>query len=326
VVFKIEWERSEDSHDLPKNIIPEMLEAASLTTQVKKHHIVSGGCANLNIKLTLKGDTPPLILRLYLRDKSAALREKKTGDLLQGIISAPKSYFIGTTGAFCFAITNFIPGISLRNLLLGNETYDLQEIMFEIGTLLFEMQHIGFPETGFFDETLQVITPINRKSYFTFAKECLKKPTVSSQLPSETLFRLQHHFEEKKILFPDKEEKHLVHGDFDPSNIFVHKVKNKWKISGVLDWEFAYSGSTLGDIATLLRYAHQMPPGFTSSFLRGLTDSGLDLPSNWSSTVHLLNLLSLLDFLGRYDPARYPKRIKDILCLMKHIISELDKV
>ncbi len=46
-------------------------------------------------------------------------------------------------------------------------------------------------------------------------------------------------------LFPNKNEKHLVHADFDPANILIAKEGSDWNVSGVLDWEFSFSGSIL---------------------------------------------------------------------------------
>lgn len=84
---------------------------------------------------------------------------------------------------------------------------------------------------------------------------------------------------------------HLVHGDFDPANILVNKVKDVWKVGAILDWEFTFSGSYLWDVANMLRYAHKMPSVFQTSFINALEESGIDLPDTWSNTIHLLDLL-----------------------------------
>jgi len=141
-----------------------------------------------------------------------------------------------------------------------------------------------------------------------------------------TIAEITVYFEKYTNLFSSRDEKHLVHGDFDPSNILVYNVNGIGKISAILDWEFAFSNSVLPDIANMLRYAHKMPPEFQDSFLNGLTSNGVTLPKNWYVTVTLLNLLSLLDCAKRSDAKSRPHQSSDIKELIEHILSELRKV
>ena len=96
-------------------------------------------------------------------------------------------------------------------------------------------------------------------------------------------------------------------------------------MTGVLDWEFSFSGSVLCDVANMLRYAHQMPAVFEESFLQGLHSGGIHLVGDWRISVHMLNLLSLLDCLVRGDPKNRPNQCTDIRGLIDHILEELDK-
>lgn len=82
-----------------------------------------------------------------------------------------------------------------------------------------------------------------------------------------TISKISHLFDKHVHLFPNDNERHLVHGDFDPANILVDRTEGIWKVTGILDWEFSFSGSALWDIANMLRYAHLMPPEFENAFL-----------------------------------------------------------
>ena len=97
-------------------------------------------------------------------------------------------------------------------------------------------------------------------------------------------------------------------------------------MSGVLDWEFSFSGSVLWDVANMLRYAHKMPPEFQDAFLNGLDSGGVSLPENWSITIRLLNLLSLLDCLKRSAPDKRPNQCADIRGLIDHILLAFDNI
>ena len=116
----------------------------------------------------------------------------------------------------------------------------------------------------------------------------------------------------------------LVHADFDPANIFVAEIDGKWKVSAILDWEFAYAGSWMNDVANILRYSHKMSESFEKSFLKGIEDNGLKLPKDWKMIVHEHNLASLLDSMTRHDLENCPNIREDICDLINHIIDELD--
>lgn len=88
---------------------------------ILSYEIISGGCANLNIRIFL--DRGSYILRIYLRDKDAAYRECHIASLMKYNIPIPEVLFIGDQSegdmSYRFAVTQFIEGIPLRDLLLN---------------------------------------------------------------------------------------------------------------------------------------------------------------------------------------------------------------
>ena len=298
-----------------------MLKQALPLKKLMSFQVIAGGCANLNIKILCEADPQPLILRVYLRDQTAAYREQKLGFLLKAIIPLPEVYFIGDYEGYRFAIVDYLPGIPLRDLLLGPPPHDVGQIMEEAGELLSQIQTHRFIASGFFDQNLEIIKSEVPGNYLTFAQKCLNHPTVVETLGS--LGAKTHcYLKKNQLFFPCDRENHLVHGDFDPSNILVNQQAGQWKISGILDWEFAFSGSALWDIANMLRDAPQMPPVFEASFITGLEKNNVRLPENWRIRVHLLNILSLLDCLTRSQPRQHPHRCADIYRLIDHIVNE----
>jgi aminoglycoside phosphotransferase (APT) family kinase protein len=121
-------------------------------------------------------------------------------------------------------------------------------------------------------------------------QDCLNDKTVLSVLDPSVIAEIKESIDQHASLFPNSDEKHLVHGDFDPANILVDKINGSWVVTGILDWEFAFSGSCLWDVANMLRYAHKMPPEFQNSFIDALQKNGIKLPAHWRTTTHLLNL------------------------------------
>lgn len=236
----------------------------------------------------------------------------------------PQIYFVGEVDNYQFAILEFMPGITVRDLLLGNESYNIDAIMHEVGEILAKIANHEFPKAGFFDKDLNIISEHLQDGYLNFAKEALNNKIVLDQLDSETITKINFYL--ARYEFPDQNEKQLVHADFDPANILVNKIDDNWKVSAVLDWEFSFSGSVLCDVANMLRYKHQMPAEFEESFLKGLKAGGITLPKNWHTKVHMLNLLSLLDCLVRSDPKNRPNQLVDIKELIKHILNKLDSI
>jgi len=202
---------------------------------------------------------------------------------------------------------------------------DLSAIMYEVGMILSKITSYAFPKSGFLNKELEVI-PYESSDIITFAQDCLNGKTVVSLLSHKVISGIQKAIDQYASLFPTDNEKHLVHGDFDPVNILVDKINGSWSVTGILDWEFAFSGSCLWDVANMLRYAHKMPPEFQNSFIDALEKHGIKLPEHWRTTTHLLNLLSLLDLLKRSDPKDHPHRCADIRELIDYILGELNKM
>ena len=100
----------------------------------------------------------------------------------------------------------------------------------------------------------------------------------------------------------------LTHGDFDPANILVDNINNKWQITGILDWELAYSSSIESDLSNMLRYSDFLPQIFEDNFIKGIESNNLNISQNWKSSIKILDLLFLLDLLSRTKEKEYNKK------------------
>lgn len=325
MTFKQNWEKTNQRFSLPQEKLTAMVAQAYPGSQLLQYEIIAGGCANLNIKVWLENEAQPLILRVYLRDKAAAFREQKLAILLHKTIPIPQVYFIGDEGEYRFAIMEYREGITLRELLLGNQSYDMTSIMYEVGQILAKLQANQFVRSGMFDENLKVAEFIIPADYMTFATSCLTHPRIVETLGDEIIAKLRFYFEKYNVYFPDEDQHHLVHADFDPANILVVNRQGKWQISAILDWEFAFSSSSLWDVANMLRYSHHMPDTFEKAFLKGLRQGGAELIENWRICIYLLNCLSLLDCLERTSSQNQPNQCKDIIELIDHFLEKLRK-
>ena len=82
----------------------------------------------------------------------------------------------------------------------------------------------------------------------------------------------------------------------------MRQLDNRWNVSAVLDWEFAFAGSPLVDIGNMLRYSHLHPAIFEQEFINGYREQGRMLPPDWKKIAKLVDLLSLCEFLNSPTP------------------------
>ncbi len=235
------------------------------------YEIIDGGCANINIKV---GINAPRLLRIYVRDPSAANREQKLAQKLIDKIPIPQIYQIKEKFGYTFAIAEFSPGITLRDFLLHNKAPHIGQIMFEVDVMLNSISSMKFDKSGLLNNDLQITKTITQEDYIDFLKSTLMDDYVVSILSESERHQIDRIIVLYGHLLPDAEEKNLVHVDFDPSNILVEDVNGRMEISGILDWEFSFSGSTLCDVANMLRYKDYMPPEYEDAFLKGLSSKG----------------------------------------------------
>ena len=236
VMFKVDWEKTSITYQRPEGMVATMVQGAYPNKTLVLHELIAGGCANLNIKIQLQDENHPLILRIYLRDKDASYREQKLAILIKETVPVPLTHYIGELEGYRFAITGFMPGLSLRDLLLGDVPHDIGTIMHEVGLILSRINAHEFSEAGLFDKELEVIG-CESSDVIKFAQGCLHNKTVLSVLSPEVISGIQKAIEQYVSLLPADDGKHLVHGDFDPANILVNKIDGLWKVTGILDWE-----------------------------------------------------------------------------------------
>lgn len=94
----------------------------------------------------------------------------------------------------------------------------------------------------------------------------------------------------------------LVHGDLGGRNLIVQRAeRDRWRISGVIDWESTSTGSPLLDIGSVFRYADRYDATFRTDFETGYREADGVLPDNWLVLSRLLDATWVVDML---DEAR----------------------
>ena len=59
MTFKQDWEKTDQHYSISPQAIEGMVALAFPQSKLISHEVISGGCANLNIKITLQGEPQP---------------------------------------------------------------------------------------------------------------------------------------------------------------------------------------------------------------------------------------------------------------------------
>jgi Ser/Thr protein kinase RdoA (MazF antagonist) len=92
---------------------------------------------------------------------------------------------------------------------------------------------------------------------------------------------------------------HLVHGDFDASNMIMRLDSGGWQVAAVIDWEHAFTGPALFDIAHILRPPCGNSPAFEAGLVSFFEAHAGPLPAHWKRIARFIDLLAWFDFLSR---------------------------
>jgi Ser/Thr protein kinase RdoA (MazF antagonist) len=84
----------------------------------------------------------------------------------------------------------------------------------------------------------------------------------------------------------------------DAADCSTGSAPGRWRLAGILDWEFACAGCKLIDFAAFLRNEGSRPPGFSDAFAAAYLAAGGALPADWRRLTGLVDLLNLLQLLA----------------------------
>lgn len=325
-ILKMHWERFKAHVDLDISTASHLL-APFITDSIDAILLLSEGCANTNYKVIFKNNRVPIVLRIYVRDKTALQREVAIHKLVADKIPIAQHLYFDDSCmiySYPYSIMEWIDGTLLRDIILTKNKKAITESVFEAGQYLNILRQMTFSHGGFFQENLQIRPFDKEEEYLPYVLNLLKDKIVKNDLDSNLCDAISRLVKNNVTLLPHKDEANLTHSDYDPANIMVREKKGKWGIAAILDWEFAYAGTYLLDIGMMLRYSHKLPYFYENSFINGIQSQGFTLPGAWKKQAKLMDLLCLLQLI-HYNPAsQRPKINYDAISLMTDIVRDWD--
>jgi len=196
----------------------------------------------------------------------------------------------GRQGTPPFVLMEYVEGLQLRELKRRRDPEALAQAARSIGEVLARISSYRFDQPGTLGPGP---TPHTReiKSTPQIIEDCLASPTFQANVPiavAEKICTITRRWADR--LASLDRECSLVHGDFNNRNTLVREVNGRWQVAAILDWEFAFSGSPIWDVASILRYERParapMEPYFSQAYL----SAGMILPDEWRTLARVADL------------------------------------
>ena len=300
------WERRAEPPELAPEEIVLRVEPYAGARPVLDSTPLGGGLVNLNLRVRLGDPDEDIVLRVHLRSDEPAAAAKEAAVLrsLPPGVPAPRVLHAGIVAERPQAIHSFIQGSPLLLLLRGTRARDpaqpaLARAGRHIGRALAALHAEPRANLGFLDGTLAVPDPMGAldEVWRGFLKTALFAGRAGGRLPPEERDALwqfaQAQAPRLQVLVGHNA---LLHGDCKPTNVFVREDGH---LTGLLDWEFAFSGPPLLDLGQMLRWP--VPRVYERALRESYVSAGAHLPEDWRALARMLDLLNLVGFLDREE-------------------------
>jgi aminoglycoside phosphotransferase (APT) family kinase protein len=253
--------------------------------KIESVQLMALGKSNTNYRLILT-DGEVCLLRLH-NPGSDVERENYILHLVRKIVPVPAVLASGGD----WSIHSFVEGTALA---------DAPECIQAVAEALARISSLRFTSSGWI-QAGGSIAPFDFGNGKSFLGSMLERADVCAWVGSKTAVALRRIVLEQQ---PNADDPRLVHGDFNPTNILVHKGA----VTGILDWEFSHAGSPYMDIGNLLRH---MDPKYHGEIEAGLVAGGLSVPPDWPRKAELVDLCSHLEFLTTQRSDAFKQRCAD---------------
>lgn len=315
-----------EHRDVPIDVaeVERLLAPWSTERSVISAAFLAGGLMNRNYRVRFDGGDD-VVLRFYDRDAHSCAKEVSLLRELRGQIPVPEVLHVDeSAGGIPFVVMNVVEGVSLRQLKKTGSAEAIAQAAYDAGRQLARLASIVPKQpanvTPDLDPELLRGSNVNARVIDHFCESpCLREGLRERDVTRVHDFAWQR--DERLSTWPANR---IAHGDFNASNIFVYQRNGEWIVSGILDWEFAFPGSSCYDIGNFLRYERADRPCYEPHFSRGLVNGGVQLPNDWRTTARLADLGALCELLTR--PTLPTNVVEEVCDLIRATLDESEIV
>lgn len=328
--MRANWRRGKESPDLTVSQIEKLMAPAFKGARVEGFRFAEGGLSNANLVVQIAGRKEPVILRFFEARPESAAKEYAIARRLQGRMPVAAFHAFLPDNEFTaspYAVLEYLPGERLELLFPSLAREEREAVGFSLGEVLALINQETFEATGFLSSDLEVVETIDLGSagMADFVSSILSGEPARSRVDEGLLPALRKFVLDRAALLDQAlPSACLTHSDFGGSNILVDGRSGRPCVSGVLDWEFAFSGSPYFDLGNLLRAPLGDDRAFAEAVAAGYRSRGGVLDRQWRKIAMLVDLTAWLDFLSREEAC--PELIEDAGRIIRETMEVLDSI
>jgi aminoglycoside phosphotransferase (APT) family kinase protein len=266
---------------------------------------LSGGVCNRVYRVTVDGAEDAFVLRIYARDPASCAKELALHHLVSARVPVPEILYAAPRGdgeTPPYLLMRWVRGVTFRELKSRADAPELAQAASSMGAALARIGEFSFPAPGRIGPALAIGAPLMEGSDPAprFIEQCLASPVLARRMQEGLRGRVRQFAWQwaPRLAALDKQTR-LVHADFGSPNLILDRHTGRWRVVAVLDWEFAFSGTPLCDVAHALRYERASRPRMEPHFSHAFRGHGGELPEDWRALGRAADLTALCECLTR---------------------------
>lgn len=323
------WERRKPLVALTLEEARPLLAVAAPGRAIVAMEPLTTGLINTNYRIDLDGAPSPVVLRIYARDAAACAREARLLRLVAGAVPVPTVLYADPDAErfhLSWMLMSWVEGVPLPEALVSLAPDEAPSLAAALGEVAAAIGAFPFPASGFFGSDLTIAEPLGAPTEMTRERirYLLFEGRAGERLGVDLTGRLwplvEAHIAELDVLAGRVA---LVHSDFRDSNLLVTRTDGAWRVSGVLDWEYAFAGPSLFDLGSLLRReATMLPSNFARHVVAAYRAHGGFAPPGWRRMTLLMDLMNLCGFADM--PVTRGAMLADVTSLIEATVARLE--
>ena len=223
-----------------------------------------------------------------------------------------------------FAMT-YVDGHLLASVEDGMSTAACHDICEQVAFAAARIHELRFSQCGLLGPGPNVTEPFASYAAGTvgFMQSCLDNANLQRRLGAERCRCLHHCLTHRTDLHQPSSTQQLCHSDFNQKNFLIRRNSNgRHQLAAVLDWEFAFSGSSVIDVGNLLRFEHESRAVESGWFADAYRAAGGRLDTTWREQALFADLLAQCAFLIR--PEEMPNTFRTAAGVIDRTLAVLD--
>jgi aminoglycoside phosphotransferase (APT) family kinase protein len=264
---------------------------------------VEGGLVNTLYRVTPLDGSISLCVRIFAAGRVSWETERKILARISASLPVPDVLMSGRGNSdfsHPYLVFRWIEGITLDECRRHAPPAEFLSLAAPLGRLLAGVAGFSFADALDGESNAVHAGPSPIGSLLSVNEEMLLRGLARRRLGAALADALWRRLDANAVrLVTLDRDARLVHGDVGGRNILVAPDDDgNWRVTGLIDWEAAFSGSALWDVGRLFRYARRYTEDFRQRFERSYRKAGGSLPEDWRRTARLLDSTRLVAILN----------------------------